>query len=64
MNEEKAREVFGRLVTEEDVVMGYLEGGFNPWIAYPCRKENQCYLHGNFNTETLSAILWWMENKS
>jgi len=56
MNEEKARKALGDIIKSDNDLYGR---GVD-WVA----DEHVVVLQGEFNAETLQALVWWMENKS
>jgi hypothetical protein len=57
MNEAKAREILGEMITPENKLW---DAGYYVWWS---PHDEEATLDGSFDAATLSAIAWWMENK-
>lgn len=59
MNEEKAREILGTMITDD--------GGLScssEWVDWPHGDDKDVIcLDGNFLANDLEAMAWWMRNK-
>ena len=60
MNEERARELLSDCDGLDDDGGLFDLGGYVCWEPY----ERTVCLDGDFTTEYLQAIIWWMENKA
>lgn len=61
MNEAKAREILGKMISNHNVLISKEGQGYCYW----CRTDrcDTVELDGHYTTDELEAIAWWMRNK-
>ena len=59
MNEEKSRKILGNTIQKNGIDLN----NYCQYMSWQKGDDTIC-LDGDFNVETLEAIVWWIKNKN